>query len=75
MLSCALCSEWTVGRLCTDCVVLRHAMTLYGKDSVIKRVNQIFVRHEKGLCKQTGAILHQEATVMIEKTKAHQSED
>ena len=36
-------------------------MTLYGKDAVIGRVKQIFVRHEGGLKKQTGAILKGDA--------------
>ena len=56
-----MCGEWCLGRLCKDCVVLRHAMTLYGKDTVIGRVKQIFVRHEGGLKKQTGAILKGDA--------------
>jgi len=55
-LGCAVCNEWCIGAVCSDCTVLRHAMTLYGKSEVLARVNQIFVRNAAGLAKQTAAI-------------------
>ena len=60
-LGCAVCNEWCLGAVCADCTVLRHAMTLYGKQEVLARVNQIFVRNSAGLAKQTAAIKKSDA--------------
>jgi len=60
-LGCAVCNEWCLGGVCSDCTVLRHAMTLYGKKEVLARVNQIFVRSSAGLAKQTAAIKKSDA--------------
>jgi len=65
MLTCALCNEWTVGRVCSDCVVVRHSMTLYGREVVLGRIRQIFVRHDKGLAKQTVGILSDAASTAV----------
>lgn len=58
---CAVCNEWSVKSLCTDCTVLRHSMTLYGKEAVLAKVTQIFVRNTSGLAKQTAAIKKSDA--------------
>lgn len=57
MLTCAVCNEYTFGRLCGDCTVLRHAMTLYGKPHVIDTVNKIFKRNQQGIQRLEGKVL------------------
>ena len=57
MWSCAVCNEYTLGRLCNDCVVLRHSMTLYGKAHVINTVNKIFKRNQQGIHRLESRVL------------------
>lgn len=61
MLVCAVCNEYTFGRLCTDCTILRHAMTLYGKDHVIDTVTKVFKRNAQGITRVEGKILTESA--------------
>lgn len=50
-----------MGRLCNDCVIFRHAMTLYGKEQVIKSVNRIFKRNTDGIDRVQGRLLNEAA--------------
>ena len=65
MFWCAVCNEWCVKSLCGECTVLRHSMTLYGKEAVLAKVSQIFVRSGAGLAKQTNAIKRSDAEEAI----------
>lgn len=53
MFCCAVCDTrvYTTS-LCSECVKIRHAMTLYGKATVWKSINTIFIRDAKGIAKQ-----------------------
>ena len=57
MISCAVCNEYCFGRLCTECTLFRHAMTLYGKKTVIESVNKIFKRNAQGIERLQGKLL------------------
>lgn len=69
MFSCAVCDERVfTASLCQECVKVRHAMTLYGKERVWATINTIFVRADAGIKKQETAILT--ATAVEAKVKA-----
>ena len=69
MFSCAVCDERIfTAALCPECVKVRHAMTLYGKERVWETINTIFIRGDAGIKKQETAILT--ATAVEAKQKA-----
>ena len=61
MLYCAVCNDYTIGRLCGECTVLRHAMTLYGKEHVLDTVTKVFKRNTQGITRVEGKILSEVA--------------
>lgn len=46
MFSCAICEEFSLYNLCSDCRVIRHITTLNGKKRVLEVLNNVFQRSE-----------------------------
>ncbi len=69
MISCAVCNDYTFGRLCKDCVIIRHAMTLYGKDDVIHTLNRIFRRSTENIAARETEVLKEAAQAAVEKVR------
>ncbi len=46
MFSCAICEDYTLYTLCSDCRVIRHITTLNGKKRVLEVLNNVFQRSE-----------------------------
>tara|TARA_R100000654_G_scaffold17323_1_gene36315 strand:+ start:125 stop:337 length:213 start_codon:yes stop_codon:yes gene_type:complete len=46
MFSCAVCEEFSMYNLCSDCRVIRHITTLNGKKRVLEVLENIFQRSE-----------------------------
>ena len=47
MFSCAICEEFSLYNLCSDCRVIRHITTLNGKKRVLEVLNNVFQRSEE----------------------------
>ena len=47
MFSCAICEDYTLYSLCSDCRVIRHITTLNGKKRVLEVLNNVFQRCEE----------------------------
>ena len=47
MFCCAICEEYTLYTLCSDCRVIRHITTLNGKKRVLEVLNNVFQRSEE----------------------------
>ena len=47
MFSCAICEEFSLYNLCSDCRVIRHITTLNGKKRVLEVLNNVFQRCEE----------------------------
>ena len=47
MFSCAVCEEFSMYNLCSDCRVIRHITTLNGKKRVLEVLNNVFQRSEE----------------------------
>lgn len=45
--SCAVCEEFCIYSLCSECRVIRHITTLNGKKRVLEVLNNIFQRSEE----------------------------
>jgi len=46
MFSCAVCEEFSMYNLCSDCRVIRHITTLNGKKRVLEVLENVFQRSE-----------------------------
>ena len=46
MFSCAICEDYTLYTLCSDCRVIRHITTLNGKKRVLEVLENVFQRSE-----------------------------
>lgn len=47
MFCCAICEEYSMYTLCSDCRVIRHITTLNGKKRVLEVLNNVFQRSEE----------------------------
>ena len=47
MFSCAICEDYTLYSVCSDCRVIRHIVTLNGKKRVLEVLNNVFQRCEE----------------------------
>ena len=47
MFSCAICEEFSLYNLCSDCRVIRHITTLNGKKRVLEVLENVFQRSEE----------------------------
>ena len=47
MFSCAICEDYTLYTLCSDCRVIRHITTLNGKKRVLEVLENVFQRSEE----------------------------